>query len=324
MKAIKWVLFLLVVMGIAGAGLFYLRPVLFDLQMKRATLFANHIHSEYVATPEGRIHYFEGEPPVPGGGVPLVLVHGLGDRGEAWTPMMVALKKAGFHVYALDLLGYGRSPKPGDSDYSITEQEQLVVHFIQALGLQKPNIAGWSMGGWVTLKLAIQYPDLVDRVVVYDSAGIQFAREYPDSVFHVTNEQELARLAHLLEPNGKPLPHFVAKDALRKFAEEQWVIDRSIASMVSAKDALDDHMYQLKNPLLIVWGSDDKLLPLSTVGEKFHALDPLSDLDVIQGCGHLVPAGCTDRAAKATVDFLRANPVPQGEWDEVQEAGNRK
>ena len=295
--------------------------MLFDLQMKRLTLFRNGIHSEYVATPEGRIHYFEGEPAVPGGGVPLVLVHGLGDRAEAWTPMMVALKKAGFHVYALDLLGYGRSPKPADADYSITQQEELVVQFIQALGLQKPNIAGWSMGGWVTLKLAIQYPELVDRVVIYDAAGIQFQRDYPNSVFHVTNEQELARLAHLLEPSGKPLPGFVAKDALRKFADQQWVIDRGIASMVSAKDALDDHMYLMKNPLLIVWGNEDLLLPLTSVGEKFHALDPQSDLAVIDGCGHLVPAVCTGRAAKVTTDFLKANPVPQGEWNEVQQPG---
>jgi pimeloyl-ACP methyl ester carboxylesterase len=200
------------------------------------------------------------------------------------------------------------------------------VDFIHALGLQKPDIAGWSMGGWVTLKLAIQYPDLVDRVVVYDAAGVQFTRDYPDSVFHVTNEQELARLAHLLEPNAKPLPEFVAKDALRKFAEQQWVIDRGIASMVSAKDALDDHMYLMKNPLLIVWGGDDALLPLSTVGEKFHALDPESELDVVEGCGHLVPAGCTARAAKATVDFLRANPVPKGEWKTLEkpEIGNSK
>jgi pimeloyl-ACP methyl ester carboxylesterase len=319
MRTIGRILLLVLVLAIAGGAFFYLRPVLFDLQVKRATLFANHIHSEYVATPEGRIHYFEGEPPVPGGGTPLVLVHGLGDRAEAWTPMMVALKKAGFHVYALDLLGYGRSPKPGDSDYSITTQEKLVMDFIQALGLQKPDIAGWSMGGWVTLKLAIQYPDLVDRVVVYDAAGVQFVREYPDTVFHVTNKDELARLAHLLEPHAKPLPDFVAKDALKKFAEEQWVIDRGIASMVSATDALDDHMYMMKNPLLIVWGGDDALLPLTTVGEKFHALDPQSDLSVVEGCGHLVPAGCTDRASKATVDFLRANPAPQGEWNEVPE-----
>jgi pimeloyl-ACP methyl ester carboxylesterase len=314
MRTIGRILLLLVLVVIAGCALFYLRPVLFDLQMKHAKLFVNHIHSEYVATEEGPIHYYEGEPPVPGGGTPLVLVHGLGDRSEAWTSMMIELKKAGFHVYALDLLGYGRSPKPADSDYSISTQEKVVVDFIHALGLQKPDIAGWSMGGWVTLKLAIQYPELVDRVVVYDAAGIQFARDYPDSVFHVTNEEQLARLAHLLEPNSKPLPAFVAKDALRKFADEQWVIDRGIASMVSAKDALDDHMYQVKNPLLIVWGADDALLPLSTVGEKFHALDPQSELDVIEGCGHLVPAVCTDRAAKATVDFLRANPAPQADW----------
>jgi pimeloyl-ACP methyl ester carboxylesterase len=314
MKTITRFLLLVVVLGGAAAAAFYYRPIEVQLQVTHFKLFLNHVHSEYVATPEGRIHYYEGEPTVAGGGTPIVLVHGLGDRAEAWAPMMIELKKAGFHVYALDLLGYGRSPKPGDSDYSISTQEQLVTDFIQALGLQKPDVAGWSMGGWVSLKLALDHPELVDRLVVYDAVGIRYQRDYPDDVFHITNDYELDRLVHLLEPNAKPLPEFVAKDALRKFAAQQWVIDRGIASMLTEKDALDDRMYQMSVPLLIVWGADDQLLPLSTVGEKFHALDPQSELDVLEGCGHLAPAVCTDRAASAAIDFLRANPVPQGTW----------
>ena len=110
-------------------------------------LFLHRVQSNYVLTPEGRVHYYEAEARIPGGGVPLVLVHGLGDRAESWAPLMERLKKAGFHVYAPDLLGYGRSPKPTSSDYSISTQEQFVADFIQSLGLQKTDVGGWSMGG---------------------------------------------------------------------------------------------------------------------------------------------------------------------------------
>jgi pimeloyl-ACP methyl ester carboxylesterase len=141
---------LLVVVGLlalAAWAVFYERPMWVLTQQVHLQLLLARVQSNYVMTPEGRVHYYEGEPRIPGGGVPLVLVHGLADRDESWAPMLERLKRAGFHVYAPDLLGYGRSPKPADSDYSIATQEKFVEDFIAALGLQRPNIGGWSMGG---------------------------------------------------------------------------------------------------------------------------------------------------------------------------------
>jgi pimeloyl-ACP methyl ester carboxylesterase len=313
MKILWRLLLLLVIVGVALGATFYLRPVWVQLQATHLGLFVDRVQSNYVMTPEGRVHYYEAEPRVTGGGVPLVLVHGLGDRAESWAPMLVQMKRAGFHVYALDLLGYGRSPKPGDSDYSIGAQEKTVEDFIQALGLQKPDIGGWSMGGWITLKLALDHPELVDRVVVYDSAGIRHQITGGSDVFHVTDEQGLQRLASLLEPDSPPLPHFVLKDALRGFEKQQWVVDRGMQSMETGKDLLDDRLSTLGPPLLIVWGSRDGLLPLE-VAQKMQALDPKAELDIVEGCGHLAPKvpGCSARVASATADFLRSNPVPVG------------
>ena len=81
--------------------------------------------------------------------------------------------------------------------------------------------------------------------------------------------------------------------------------------MEGGKDLLDGRLGSLKEPLLIVWGSDDQLLPLA-VGEQMHELDPQSELDILQGCGHLAPKTCPDRAAAVTVDFLKENPPPTG------------
>jgi pimeloyl-ACP methyl ester carboxylesterase len=311
MKTLGRLLLLVVILGFMFGVVFYERPLWVQQQEIHLGLFLHRVQSNYVMTPEGRVHYYEAESRIPGGGVPLVLVHGLADRGESWAPMLERLKKAGFHVYAPDLLGYGRSPKPADSDYSISTQEKFVVDFIQSLGLQKTDIGGWSMGGWITLKLALDHPDMVDRVVVYDSAGLHHPLTGGAQVFHPTDGASLQHLVDLLEPHAKPMPLFVRRDALRRLSEGQWVVDRSMASMLIGNELLDTRLSALTEPLLIIWGSDDGLLPLS-LGQQMHTLDPQSELDIVEGCGHLAPKTCPARVASATADFLKANPAPSG------------
>ena len=311
MKSLGRLLLLVVLVVLASGVLFYERPLWVALQETHLGLLLHRVQSNYVMMPEGRVHYYEAESRIPGGGVPLVLVHGLADRDESWAPMLERLKRSGFHVYAPDLLGYGRSPKPADSDYSISIQEQFVADFIQAIGLQKPHVGGWSMGGWVVLKLALDHPDMVNRVVIYDSAGMRHQVTGGTQIFHPTSEAELQQLASLLEPHAKPLPGFVLKDALRHMGEGQWVVDRSMNSMEGGADLLDTRLGGLTQPLLIVWGSDDQLLPLS-IGEQMHGLVARSELDILKGCGHLAPKTCPDRAAAVTVDFLNENPPPFG------------
>ena len=306
-RSLLWV----VALGLVFGLVFYKRPVWVQQQRIHLSLLVHRVQSNYTMTPEGRVHYYEAESRIPGGGIPLVLVHGLADRDESWAPMLERLKRAGFHVYAPDLLGYGRSPKPGDSDYSIATQEQFVVDFIHSLGLQKTDIGGWSMGGWIVLKLAVDHPELVDRVVVYDSAGLRHQVAGGTTIFHPTDGPSLQRLASLLEPHAAPIPRFVRRDALRTMAKNQWVVDRSMASMQAGKDLMDDRLGGLTEPLLIVWGSDDDLLPLA-LGQKMHELVPQSELDIVQGCGHLAPKTCPARVASATVDFLKADTAPKG------------
>jgi pimeloyl-ACP methyl ester carboxylesterase len=312
MKSLWRLLAVVVLLGLAAGAVFYERPMWVLTQQVHLELLLARVQSNYVAMPEGRVHYYEAEPRVAGGGIPLVLVHGLADRGESWAPMMERLKRAGFHVYAPDLLGYGRSPKPANSDYSIATQAKFVADFIAALGLQRPDIGGWSMGGWVVLKLAADHPELVDRVIVYDAAGLTFDPGRGAALFHPNTGADIQALYDLLEPHAKPIPHFVLRDLMRGKDQSQWVVDRSLASMQTGRDVMDTRMATLPGPLLIVWGSDDLLIPLS-VGQKMHTLDPRSELDIVQGCGHLAPKTCPARVAQATADFLKAQPAPSGQ-----------
>jgi len=299
-----------VVVGLGFGVLYYEHPEWVMRQGTHLGLFLSRVQSNYVMTPEGRVHYYDAEPRIPGGGVPLVLVHGLADRDESWAPMLKRLKRAGFHVYAPDLLGAGRSPAPADSDYSIATQEQMVADFIQSLGLQKPDVGGWSSGGWIVMKLALDHPDTVDRVVVYDSSGLTHASGNGGTLFHPQSEEDVQKLATML--GAPPIPGFVARDALRRLQSQQWVTDKAMASMADGKDSLDDRLSGLQSPLLIVWGADDKLLPVSEA-MRLHALDPRSELDIVEGCGHLAPKVCAPRVAAATADFLKSQPVVMGQ-----------
>lgn len=301
-----------VVVLVAVAGLLAWRaPLWTNLQVTHFGLFLARVQSNYVMTPEGRVHYYEAEPRIPGGGIPVVLVHGLADRSESWAPMLKRLKKAGFHVYAPDLLGYGRSPRPAESDYSMATEEKFVQDFIDSLGLQHTSMGGWSMGGLIVMKLATDHPEKIDRVVLFNAVGLSEGQpRFSNDLFQPKGVEDVQRLFSLMEPSSKPLPENVAKAVASSMTQNSGVIGKQFASIASAQDTLDTKLGGFSKPLLILWGADDKLTPLA-VGMKFHELVPSSELDIVEGCGHLAPARCTGREAAAMADFLKANPVPQ-------------
>lgn len=87
-----------------------------------------------------------------GSGEPLVLVHGIGSQWRIWEPVLDALA-ADFDVIALDLPGFGRTPHDGTGP-TVTDQAQRVAAFCTELGLERPHVAGNSMGGGIVLELA--------------------------------------------------------------------------------------------------------------------------------------------------------------------------
>ena len=133
--ALRVVAFLLLVVVVGGL-IFYRYPLWVADQHTRFHLWRRGVKSEYVEVAGNRLHYFEAGP---GDGTPLVLVHGLGARGEDWGAMIPALAAQGFHVFVPDLLGYGRSAKP-DVSYSISLEEQTVAQFMQAVKVPRADV----------------------------------------------------------------------------------------------------------------------------------------------------------------------------------------
>jgi pimeloyl-ACP methyl ester carboxylesterase len=307
MKVALRVLAVLVLVAIVVGAAFYWNPLWVTDQQLRFHLWREGVNSEYVEAGGYRLHYFEAGP---ADGTALVLVHGLGDRGEAWAAMMPRLAAKGFHVWVPDLLGYGRSPRP-DVDYSIPLEEGIVVDFMQAVHVPKADVGGWSMGGWIAMKLALDHPEMVDRLVVYDSAGVYFPATWQAELFTPADEAGVRELIAMLTPEPPVVPDFAAAAMARRLQANAWVVKRSLASMVTGRDLLDFRLQNISQPMLIVWGSKDVLIPLSA-GETIHEKVPQSVLNVIEGCGHIAPSECAGPVTESTVDFLRSEPPMRG------------
>jgi len=298
----RFILAALLVVGVFVllAGTFYLFPDFYVTRAQRYRMWRLGLESHYVTLSGYQIHYL-----VAGEGKPIVLVHGLAGRAEDWLSIVPELTRKGYKVFAPDLLGFGRSARP-DVDYSIALQEDIVHKFLDSQKLQQPDVAGWSMGGWIVLKFAAENPGRVHRLVVLDSAGLKFEAVNAGAL-RPKNEADLAHMMQVLTPNARPIPSFYARELLRKFADEDWIVDRALKSMYTGKDLMDGKMDTVKMPVLIVWGDKDVLTPL-TLGEQMHGAMPQSVLQVVHGCGHLAPVECSTRVSMAMVQFLEANP----------------
>ena len=268
-----------------------------------ARLRLNGVHSNYVTVNGYKMHYLVG-----GSGRPLLLVHGLGSRGEDWANLIPQLISSGSRVYAVDLLGYGDSEQPRDARYSISQQAAMVEGFLDSQHLQQVDMAGWSMGGWIAMQVALQQPQRIRRLVLLDSAGLRFQLSFDPALFQPASPMDLVKLEEILIPHPRPLPGFLAMAMLRRGDHAGWVVRRSVQSMMTGEDLVDGKLGALTMPVLIGWGDQDKLIPLS-VGYRLHQEILQSVLDVYDGCGHLAPQDCVSQVGPSVADFLNAQPA---------------
>ena len=112
-----------------------------------------------------KIAYYEA-----GKGSPVILIHGLGADSRHWAANIDPLSQ-NFRVIAIDMIGYGQSDKPVIR-YTAANFADYLRGFMQALKIPKSSLVGNSLGGWVSLDLAIRHPQMVDKLVLVDSAGL--------------------------------------------------------------------------------------------------------------------------------------------------------
>jgi pimeloyl-ACP methyl ester carboxylesterase len=310
-KRLRKILIALLVLGALAAALLYRSPTTLGMVSQSYSAWTMGLENHDVTLGGYRIHYMAG-----GQGKPLVLVHGLAGRAENWLPLIPEFIHSGYRVYALDLLGYGRSDRP-DVDYSIALETDILRQFLDSQNLPQTDLTGWSMGGWISLKFAAENASRVHRLVLMDSAGLLFDSANADALRPKTEDQ-LAHMMQVLTPHPQPIPGFVARDILRGFAENDWVVGRSLDSMRTGRDLMDGKMQTVTMPVLVIWGKQDVLTPLS-VAEGLHRGMPQSLLYVLDGTGHLAPTERSAQIAKEVTSFLKSEPPLSAGVEEIPE-----
>jgi pimeloyl-ACP methyl ester carboxylesterase len=125
-----------------------------------------------ITTDQGIVHY-----EVYGRGKPVILLHGwLGSWG-LWQETMAYLGKY-YRTYAMDFWGFGESGKKRET-YAVQDFVSLVDQFMEQLGIVRAPLVGHSMGGTVSLSVAIRYPERVSKVVVVGSPIVGSSLAFP-------------------------------------------------------------------------------------------------------------------------------------------------
>jgi abhydrolase domain-containing protein 6 len=294
-RAFSW----LVVIALAALLLTaYYRPLSLYFAVRAAYLRAIGMQSGYVQLGPHRIHYYEG-----GEGPPLVLVHGVAMRGADWATLLGALRKH-HRLYVVDLLGYGDSDKPRDSDYSIATQTAVVRGFVDARRLERFDLMGVSMGGWIALKLASENSERVQNLILISSAGLAFEHQLQETTFSATTLEEQRRSFALQSDRVNALPDFIVRDFLRRSREKAWIVTASMRSMLNRRDLLLDRKLQrVTMPVLIVAGTADRIVPF-TVAQQLQREIPHAKLVWLKGCGHLAAFECRSATLSAVDAFL--------------------
>jgi pimeloyl-ACP methyl ester carboxylesterase len=301
----RWIAAVLGLSGAALVGFAYARPLTVLEAYGAAHLRLEGVRSAQVQAGPYRLRYLEA-----GSGPPLVLVHGLGSSAtQDWGRLIAPLSRR-FHVYAPDLPGFGESERPAAADYSIPMQVEAVRAFMEAKGFRRARVAGLSMGGWIVSRLAGERPEMVERLVVVDAAGMRPERpDIPAEVLLPHDEEGVRRLVAAVRHNAPVPPSFVARDLLARRLREEWITRRALESMRDGGYWLNGTLGRADMPVLVVWGKQDALIPVA-YGAGLAAEFPRAELVVLDGCGHVPMADCPEAFDRAVLPFLSAGDVP--------------
>ena len=160
-----------------------------------------------------------------GDGPPLLLLHGIGGHAEAYARNVVRLGRSS-RAMAVDFLWHGFSAKPEYVDgEDIPMYAEQILDLLDSEGLERADIEGESLGGWVGLWLAIHHPDRVGRLILNTTAGVKFA---PGVVPERPKEGREALAARSLQAISEPTPATIRKRLEWLFAAPDRVTDELV------------------------------------------------------------------------------------------------
>lgn len=255
-------------------------------------------HSHFVEVDGATVHFQEfGEVNNP----TLLLIHGYTASTFVWEMVAPQLADEGFHVVAVDLLGFGFSDKPASFDYTITSQARMISRFMNRIGIGTATIVGSSYGGAVGSTLALDYPERVEKLVLVDAVCNDEVLSHPLlKIASVPGIGELlapflvdSRALQKRRMQGTLAPanhHLITKERIESVNRPLRAKDAHHSVLATARNwnacRIEDDAQYIKQPTLIIWGEEDSVIPIEN-GEKLYNSILNSRLVVLKNCGHV-------------------------------------
>ena len=258
-----------------------------------------------------RTHYIE-----KGEGKPVLLLHGFFYDSYLWAANIDALAE-NFQVYALDLWGFGYSTRePLDYDYQLYVDQVLL--FMDSLGISRASLVGQSMGGGTAILFCVQHRERINKLLLVAPSGLPNPLPLTGQVFKLPRTAEFFWGLNNNAIRRKNLRDFWIHNAellTETYFEEVTRFHKinnttEVLLTILRKEFFDklkdeiDCLAQMEVPILLLWGREDKAIPLRC-GQEMHRILKGSRLEVIDNAGHVPNFECAEKFNQLAVDFLR-------------------
>src|SRR5436190_939068 len=254
-----------------------------------------------------RFHFSEwGEPGAP----EILLLHGGNQSAHSWDLVSLHLSDR-YHVFALDQRGHGDSEWSRDQDYSIEAKAADALAFVDDQGIDSPVIIGHSMGGRVTMNVALVRPELARGIVLVD-VGLELSPAGVEVIHNfVTHNVEFDDLEEFLD-NVVKYDRFRSREHIARTVKYNMLrrADGKYISKVdhrrvptSASELTLDDVTSISAPVLLVRGGESEILAPDAAQRFVDAL-PNAQLATVPATGHNVHSGNTPGFLEAVGPFL--------------------
>ena len=239
----------------------------------------------------------------------LVLIHGLGASAERWDKVIPLFSKH-FRVIIPDLIGFGYSDKPL-ADYTLDFFSSFLEKFFAAANIQNPIVIGSSLGGQIAAEYTAEHPQNVEKLILVSPSGVMkkstpaldayiMAALYP-------NEQNAKNAFELMESSGKDIDDKIVNGFIErmKLPNAKLAFMSTLLGLKNAK-VITTKLQTMITPTLIIWGSDDPVIPIQHADEFVASIKDCRFLRM-DNCGHTPYVQDPETFASYVLGFLNVH-----------------
>lgn len=269
---------------------------------------SHQVKGSYFTSEGIQIHYTDD-----GEGVPVILVHGFAANSDMnWRHPGIhkRLRKEGFRVITMDVRGHGLSGKPHSVDDYGFKMARDVVNLVLHLGIEKAHLVGYSLGGFISLKCAVEFPEYWLSVTPMASGW-----EDPENSVHFRGLEKAISDMEAGKPVGPLIDYFDETGTMKSgFLHQQmfkvvmnYLNDIhaliALAKSISGLRVERSRLEQITLPVCSIIGSQD---PFLKIAGAMAVNIPRAQIKIVQKADHLNMAANAN-AKDALVNFLKAH-----------------